>query len=95
MRCANPQCNSQSGYLRDGSLFWIDDLSAATGLPRRSFIWLCPACTPLFEVQTWRPPGQQLVLKSSGEPTTLRRQPPQRTPRLHPGTGPLPTPNRS
>ena len=90
MRCANSHCSSQSGCLRDGSLYWIDDLCA--GLPRRSFIWLCPKCTPLFEIETWRPPGQQLVLKSTGEPVALRKQPPQRTGRQRPASTPIPAP---
>jgi hypothetical protein len=59
MRCANPQCHTESDYLRSGSLYQI-----AGDSPGRQgrFIWLCSHCSPRFRVETWRPPGQQLQL---------------------------------
>lgn len=77
MRCASPQCQIESNYLRDGGLYWIDDVIASSALPQRHFIWLCSQCAPLYSVQTWRPPGEQLVLK-----TPPRAAPPAHTPRL-------------
>lgn len=77
MRCANPQCQFESNYLRDGSLYWIDDLILGSAAPQRHFIWLCTQCSPLYSVQTWRPPGEQLVLKAPAHSA-----PPAHTPRL-------------
>lgn len=71
MRCANPKCQAESNYLRDGSLYWIDELLAGSTVPHRRFIWLCSQCSPGFVVETWRPPGQQLL-----------RKPPALVPRL-------------
>lgn len=63
MRCANPQCKVESNYLRDGGLYTIDDLIPPSGQPQRRFIWLCSQCSQDFVVETWRPAGQQLVMK--------------------------------
>jgi len=63
MRCANPQCQVESNYLRDGGLFAIDDLRPDSNIPQRRFIWLCPRCSEDFVVETWRPAGQQLVMR--------------------------------
>jgi hypothetical protein len=71
MKCANPICGLEVLYFRSGSLHLInsadairDDLAAAP----RKLIWLCRECTPLWSVETWRPPGQQLRLRDL--PTT-------------------------
>jgi hypothetical protein len=86
MRCANPKCQAESNYLRDGSLYWIDELHGPAGPPQRRFIWLCSECCVDFSVETWRPPGQQLVLKSPAHSHHLQPIPP----RKH--TLPSPTP---
>jgi len=64
MRCANPTCSAESLYFRDGSLYWINvtnpkDPFVCDGGAQK-LIWLCPKCSSLFIVQTWRPPGQQI-----------------------------------
>lgn len=63
MRCANPQCQVESKYLRDGGLYAIDELRPHSNVTQRRFIWLCPHCSQDFVVETWRPAGQQLVMK--------------------------------
>jgi hypothetical protein len=63
MRCANPQCQVESDYLRDGGLYAIDELIPHSKLRQSRFIWLCPRCSEDFVVETWRPAGQQLVMK--------------------------------
>lgn len=62
MRCANPQCQVESNYLRDGGLYAIDEVRP-DNRPQRRFIWLCPRCCEDFVVETWRPAGQQLLMK--------------------------------
>ena len=60
MRCANTECRIESAYLRGGSLHWIEEAVSAISGSRGRFIWLCDRCAPMFVVQSWRPPGQQL-----------------------------------
>ena len=65
MKCANPACDAQSLYLRSGAIYHVDFLggSGNTGecqIIQRRVIWLCDACTRLFAVETWRPPGEQV-----------------------------------
>lgn len=82
MICANPICRHASDYLRDGSLYCIDDADRSTGHISRRFIWLCSACTPSFAVETWRPPGEQLrPLTAAAAPN--RAQPDEKFRPLH------------
>jgi hypothetical protein len=65
MTCANPACGTESLYLRSGGIYAVDFLgnSGIAGecqIIHRRVIWLCDACTPLFAVETWRPPGEQM-----------------------------------
>jgi hypothetical protein len=63
MQCANPLCATETIYFRGGSLHWIDR-DAVNGSEAQAehlhLVWLCPACTHCFVVETWRTPGQQL-----------------------------------
>lgn len=64
MRCVNPICRTETNYFRSGSLHCIDRNghgAAGAGGEQRQLVWLCPACSLRFVVETWRPPGQQLV----------------------------------
>jgi len=70
MRCANPGCRVESLYFRGGSLNWVEvidpnDPFTAEGVTQK-LIWLCPECSSQFEVQTWRPPGQQIRRRNNG-----------------------------
>ncbi len=65
MTCANPACTAQELYLRSGGIYAVDflDGSRETGecqIIQRRVIWLCDACTGMFAVETWRPPGEQV-----------------------------------
>ncbi len=65
MKCANPNCNAEGLYLRSGSLHTLDFVIPGEQLSDderigRKIVWLCHKCTVQFEVETWRPPGQQL-----------------------------------
>lgn len=69
MKCANPLCSAKGLYLRSGSLHMIDSIVGSEQSPerqviQRKIVWLCETCTRLFEVETWRPPGQQLQPRS-------------------------------
>jgi hypothetical protein len=65
MKCANPLCNAKGLYLRSGSLHVIDTIVGGEGqVIQRKIVWLCETCTRLLEVETWRPPGQQLQPRS-------------------------------
>lgn len=68
MRCANPLCNQEALYYRDGSLHWIsstdDNDGAAYGEHSDKLIWLCSRCSEEMVVETWRPPGQQIRPRS-------------------------------
>jgi len=73
MTCANPECGAQALYLRSGGIYHVDFLGASgnageSQIIRRRVIWLCDACTRLFSVETWRPPGEQV--RPSGSRTT-------------------------
>ena len=64
MRCANEFCTSESLYLRDGGLYWInpdrDECWCSQDERKRKIIWLCRECSKHFVVETWRPPGAQI-----------------------------------
>lgn len=60
MQCANLQCQAESAYLRDGGLYWIEEVVGGGHAKRGRYIWLCGTCAPRFVVETWRPPGEQL-----------------------------------
>ena len=77
MTCANPACGAQTLYLRSGGIFAVD-FPGGAGIPgdgqviQRRVIWLCQACSGLFAVETWRPPGQQ-VRPSRSHPLAFPR----------------------
>lgn len=66
MVCANPRCRRESDYLREGSVYCIDEIQQNTEMTRRRLIWLCGACAPNFVVETWRRPGEQLRSSITG-----------------------------
>ena len=66
MRCANSLCRIETKYFRGGSLHCIDRCDQGkTGRSgeQRQLVWLCPECSSSFVVETWRPPGQQLIAR--------------------------------
>jgi len=77
MKCANPHCNAEGLYLRSGSLHALDiavagaDGSGAKAINRR-IVWLCGDCTSQFDIETWRPPGQQLRPRSKESASDLK-----------------------
>jgi hypothetical protein len=65
MKCADPACGTESLYLRSGGIYAVDFLgwtgdAGECQIIQRRVIWLCDACTGLFAVETWRPPGEQM-----------------------------------
>ena len=65
MRCANQACGAETLYLRSGGIFAVDFLDGTENAgesqnTQRRVIWLCDACTGMFAVETWRPPGEQV-----------------------------------
>ena len=67
MRCANPECRTESKYLRSASLYWIHERSSGGEVAKGRFIWLCSMCAAEYVVETWRPAGQQLRRRRSVE----------------------------
>lgn len=69
MRCANQTCSSESLYLRDGGLYWINPDRDEYWCPQeertRKIVWLCRECSKHFVVETWRPPGEQIRSRES------------------------------
>lgn len=64
MRCANPAFSAGTLYLRSSGIFAVGFLGETENAgesqsTQRRVIWLCDACTGLFSVETWRPPGKQ------------------------------------
>jgi len=59
MKCANPLCQSETLYLRSGTLHSIDCEDEGQTIKRR-IIWLCDDCRQHFAVEPWRSPGEQL-----------------------------------
>jgi hypothetical protein len=79
MKCANPKCNAEGLYLRSGSLHALDFMVAGgqesdRQTISRKIVWLCARCTGQFEIETWRPPGQQLRPRNS-ESAPLAKSP--------------------
>jgi hypothetical protein len=82
MKCANPHCNAEGMYLRSGSLHVLDfvapdDEGSDDREISRKIVWLCGNCTTQFEIETWRPPGQQLRLRNPETPQEARVAPPR------------------
>lgn len=75
MRCANPECRMESSYLRSGSLYWINEHPADGEVTKGRFIWLCRMCVAELVVETWRPPGQQLRRRATGDGVTSSKPP--------------------
>ena len=76
MKCANPHCNAEGMYLRSGSLHVLDfvpagDQASNDNAISRRIVWLCGKCTTEFEIETWRPPGEQLRPRN-GEADSIR-----------------------
>jgi len=63
MRCANSLCRLETKYFRSGSLHCIDKGLPGTSGDQRQLVWLCPECSCSFVVETWRPPGHQLIAR--------------------------------
>jgi len=66
MRCANSLCRTETKYFRGGSLHCIDRCDQGEGRAsgdHRQLVWLCPDCSRSFVVETWRPPGHQLIAR--------------------------------
>jgi hypothetical protein len=64
MRCANAACQLETSYFRGGSLHCMDRSGASRAGVRggdRQVVWLCPECSDVFVVETWRPAGEQLI----------------------------------
>ena len=76
MQCANPSCQAESVYFRSGSLHWVDDPvtsgSAKMG-GQLHLIWLCAECSNSYEVQIWRPAGEQ-IRQRCGHVISIDRQ---------------------
>ena len=82
MKCANPNCDSEGLYLRSGSLHTLDfeiadSTESGSEAIGRKIVWLCGKCTNHFEVQPWRPPGQQLQPRNGVSAQTLRNSTPR------------------
>lgn len=79
MRCANPSCNAEALYYRNGSLHWIssaddDDGPIAGGKHGEKVIWLCQKCSSQTVVQSWRPPGQQIRKRNTNSAVRAARR---------------------
>jgi hypothetical protein len=60
MMCAIPRCGGPSLGLRSGDVDVLGEAGDAGEcqiIPRR-VIWLCDACSGIFNVETWRPPAR-------------------------------------
>lgn len=86
MFCANPGCHRESRYLREGSLYCIDQPEKDTGRGQMRFIWLCGTCAPSFVVETWRPPGEQLRRSAPAALPPAPHPEEQHQPRNHAGS---------
>jgi len=68
MKCANHLCNREELYFRSGTLHSIDfdppEYLADGHVMRQKVIWLCDRCSRNFCVDTWRPPGEQLHMRT-------------------------------
>jgi len=50
-KCANPVCDTQFRFLRDGKLFHVESNGQDTeNLPRVQHFWLCESCSREFTV---------------------------------------------
>ena len=63
MTFANPSCGAQTLDLKGGKIFAVDFLGGRGNADEcqiilRRVIWPCDVCSPLFTVETWRPPGK-------------------------------------
>jgi hypothetical protein len=71
MICANPACGTRSNDRQQSRIFFVDFLgdpgeAGECQIIQRRVIWLCDACTGIFAVETWRPPGPPV--RPSGSP---------------------------
>jgi hypothetical protein len=87
MKCANPDCDAEGLYLRSGSLYALDFVTASQEAKEdiaitRKIVWLCGKCTTELKVETWRPPGQQLQPRGRASGSSPKI--------LTPGMGPTP-----
>ncbi|HEV2961826.1 MAG TPA: hypothetical protein VG649_08395 [Candidatus Angelobacter sp.] len=72
-QCANPECNRELRYLRDGKIYPFD-LSAKAGGKRREHFWLCGECSKCMvlicvnqsEVKTVRSPQVRAMRQVAG-----------------------------
>ena len=82
MKCANPHCDAEGMYLRSGSLHVLDfvisdNKGSSGGEISRKIVWLCGKCTTQFEIETWRPPGQQLRPRNRKTAWVAKAAPPR------------------
>lgn len=80
MTCANPSCGAQTLYLRSGKIFAVEFFGGRGNADEgqiilRRVIWLCDVCSPLFTVETWRPPGEQVRPSRRFSDTSARDRP--------------------
>jgi hypothetical protein len=73
MRCANPECRTESNYFRGGALGWIDADRGDGVAEKGRFVWLCATCVQEFVIERWRPPGQQLRRRWTTEPRLVAK----------------------
>lgn len=59
LECAIPGCCGREKFLRSGTLHLIDMVQEDGSIAKR-MVWLCAKCTPLYTVQMWRTPGEQV-----------------------------------
>jgi hypothetical protein len=76
MRCGNPSCTNESAYFRSGSLHCVDLCTPDRDpdMQKRQVIWLCHGCSMRLTVESWRPAGQQLRLRTLPQAASLKRE---------------------
>ncbi len=62
-KCANPNCERELRYLRDGRVF-VFEVMAATGEKRHEYFWLCGECSKLMQVTRAADGGVRAVPRS-------------------------------
>jgi len=75
LTCAISGCPSTQASLHTGRLHLIDTpLEDGSGQSRKKYVWICPDCSEIYVVQTWRAAGEQIRHKT---PQPLLAFPPQ------------------
>ena len=63
LECAIPNCGGRERSLCSGTLH-LADIVRNDGSSVKKMIWLCAGCTRQYLVQTWRPAGEQIRLRT-------------------------------